>query len=127
MVNQEHWLDGWGPAPDHRRTFCYLSYDEKQNLITISQLSLGAWHIFCRSGGIKSIETWEDDHIACVGTEINEIGIGFWYVGYEVVGAFSYPDSRKAQDVIREALELEIAMWQDELVDELSGEEADWL
>jgi len=45
----------------------------------------------------KVLNTWTDDHIDCVGVELNGVEVGFWWVGPEMCGAFKYWDSATAK------------------------------
>lgn len=57
---------------------------------------------------LKVIDVWEDDHLNCVGIEINGVRVGLWWVGVEIVGACKYwKDERAKRDII-ECLKLQM-------------------
>ena len=49
-------------------------------------------------------ETWEDDHLPCVGVVIDGVPIGFWYLKHYAAAAFWYLDSMAARKVVIDLL-----------------------
>ena len=63
----------------HMRMFDELTKKEQKTLRAIKN-----------AGDIKSVkqvgDEWRDDHVTCVGAEINGIEIGFWWCGDKLSG-----------------------------------------
>ncbi len=65
------------------------------------------------------LDTWTDDHILCVGLNLNGIKFAIWWAGWEIVAAIKYAmESNKAKTDLIKAIE-----WQIEMHDEDIGED----
>ena len=53
---------------------------------------------------ISDVGCFYDDHLPCVNFRANGVKASIWWLSVETAGAFYYPDSQKAMDVIREIL-----------------------
>lgn len=91
-------------TPKYERLFHELT-DKEQDLI--EQIK--------KPSDIKTMEVvkeWIDDHLSCVGTKINGVEIGFWWIGdHAYSSAFHYPDSIKAKAKVCEMIQENVKMW----------------
>lgn len=57
---------------------------------------------------VVHLESWTDDHLPCVGTRINGVLMGFWWLSIECAGATVYSHDKKAQAMIRKMIQWQI-------------------
>ena len=95
----------------HERMFSDLTTEEQA---AIKQLAFSKEPI-----RVEVVDEWTDDHLPCIGAEVNGVPMGFWWLSSHGVGALTYADdSKKAQTRVRKMLRSQVEMWDEEQAEE---------